>query len=431
MFNLIKRLLNPKIKIMDKLHVLIALHEFYSSFKDVNDVERVKILKAEIDRETAKLVAMPKELLTKSTEEIKKPVDVVKPKTVEVTKPVTETVEKTKEVPPVEEEDEKVYDVLPFYPCQVKADSGKMFDIAKPPKAFTIAEDEETQVKVNKAYPTVDEFDMIMDEAWEMTCRGSSAKDLNVFFKKNLDAYYKSILKSESDYYTKLSNPMVAAVSLIKKAFNQHPKSTNVLITRPDGYQSGNPGVPIILESKSDMVIEAKPEDTKKPDAKVEEKKPELKTVQTGKPAPKTESKPVVDEEVQETGKAETEEATEAAAIAAQLAEEEAEANAAKGKEDKDNPPAVNHFDKFNDFENSILEKYVEGEKLAVAAKTDDEKKIIRANKRDESRSLIQSWFEDSSWVENSADGKWNVKLISYHNNLLKEIQSNKAKWPK
>jgi len=431
MFNFIKRLLNPKIKIMEKLQLMVAMHAFYAPFKGEKDVERIKALKSEIDAETDKLLGIKTTaapVAQKTTESVTK----------EVVKAAAEATEKAKTAatvatakateeksaaPVVEnetEENDKVYDILPFYPCQIKTSNGKFFDVAKPPKAFTIAEDEETQKLINNAYPTMDEFDMIMDEAWELACKGMSAKDLNVFLKKNLEGWYKDVLKGESDYYTKLSNPICAAVSMIKKAFGQHPKDINVMVTRPDGYQDGKPGVPVILESKSDMTITKPAVEEKKPEPKAE-----MKTVQTGKAAPKAAE--VIDEEAQETTTETEENTTEAETTEAAPAEEATPV--AKG--DGASAPAVNPFDKFNDFENTIAEKFIEGEKLANAAKTEEEKKAIRTNKREESRMLIQSWFEDQPWVESTPDGKWNIKLISYHNDLLKQITANRAKWPK
>jgi hypothetical protein len=269
----------------------------------------------------------------------------------------------------------------------------------------------------------MDEFDMIMDEAWELACKGMSAKDLNVFLKKNLEGWYKDVLKGESDYYTKLSNPICAAVSMMKKAFGQHPKDTFVSVTRPDGYQDGKPGVPVVMTAKTDMTIAPRPEAKEtKPEVK-----PEMKTVQTGKAAPKPAEKAPIDEEAQETAEETAEETTEEAADEIV----DAEVNTPLVKGDGTAPPAVNPYDKFNDFENTIAEKFIEGERLATAAKTEEEKKAIRTNKREESRSLIQAWFEDEAWVESSEEGKWNVKLISYHNDLLKQITANRAKWSK
>ena len=422
MFNFIKRLLNPKIKIMDKLITLVAMHAFYASFKDAKDIERLKALKAEIDANTDNVLKIERH---PELEAIK---DRVNQNTQAKSAPTAPKPTEKSAVPaPIEEKEEndKVYDILPFYPCQIKTENGKFFSIAKPPKAFTIAEDEETQKLINNAYPTMDEFDSVMDEAWDLACKGTSAKDLNVMLKKDLEGWYKDVLKGESDYYTKLSNPICAAVAMIKKAFGQHPKDTFVSVTRPDGYQDGKPGVPVILTAKTDMTITPRPEEKSvKPAA--------LTTVQAGKVAPKPTEKAPVDEEVQEEAP-ETEEDVPEEEVAEETAEEivDAEVNTPLVKGDGHSAPAVNAFDKFNDFENTIAEKFIEGERLATAAKTEEEKKAIRNNKREESRSLIQAWFEDESWVESSEDGKWNVKLISYHNDLLKQITANRAKWPK
>jgi hypothetical protein len=273
---------------------------------------------------------------------------------------------------------------------------------------------------------------MVMDEAWELACKGASAKDLNVMLKKNLAGWYAKELKSEADYYGKLSNPICSAIAMIKKAFGKHPKDVNVLITRPDGYQTGKPGVPVILTAKTDMTVLEKPAETKP----AETAKPELKTVQTAKPAaattpkvvvPKTETPKVnepVDEEAQEANTEEIVDATDAA-------EEAAEENTDVDNGDDAKAPAVNAFAKFNSIENSVAEKFIEGEKLAQTAKSDDEKKTIKNNKREEARSLIQSWFDGKDWVENTEEGNWNPELITYHNNLLREIQKNRANWPK
>jgi hypothetical protein len=444
-----KHLFNPKIKIMDKITFMISLYAFYNSFTTPKDKARAEEIKNAIDAESLKLVPTAIKAEVKAAVETGKKPDVKLSQTVvdakakaaealkeaEVSKLKAEekAAESIAEETPAEkvaeeEKDEKVYDILPFYPCRIKTENGKFFDVPKPPKSFTIAEDEETQVKINNAYPTVEEFDMIMDEAWELACKGMSAKDLNVFLKKNLSGWYSETLKSETDYYSKLSNPICTAVGMIKKAFGQHPKDINVLITRPDGYESGKPGVPSVLTAKTDMTILAKVEE-KKP---VVEAKAELKTVQTAKPAAvasKPAAKEVIDEEAQETASEEVAETEQADAPAEEVVEESVTEDAVA--DDDNTPPAVNVFAKFSAIENSVAEKFIEGEKLAALAKTDDEKKNIKANKREEARSLIQSWFDGKTWVENNEDGKWNFKLIAYHNDLLKQIQSNRANWPK
>jgi hypothetical protein len=460
--NIFNHLFNPKIKIMDKIAILISLHAFYGGFNTPKDKARVEEFKAAIDAESLKLVpsawkepkaaetAKPAEaakegpaakagsLVDKNTpgakaqEDLKAKVaaEAAKAKENAAAAQVAELEAEAAAETTEDEDDEKVYDILPFYPCQIKTENGKMFDVPKPPKGFTICEDEETQTKLNGAYPTVDEFDMVMDEAWDLACKGASAKDLNAMLKKNLEGWYAKELKSEADYYGKLSNPICSAIAMIKKAFGKHPKDVNVLITRPDGYVSGKPGVPIILTPKTDMTVLEKPAEVAKPAVAA---KPEMKTIQEAKPAaakiptvviPKTETpKPnePVDEEAQETNTEETAGNEEVAETAAEEVVGEDDANA----------PAVNAFAKFNSIENSVAEKFIEGEKLAAAAKTDDEKKTIKNNKREESRSLIQSWFDGKDWVENTEDGKWNPKLIAYHNGLLREIQSNRANWPK
>lgn len=430
--NIFNQLFNPKIKIMDKIAILISLHAFYGGFDTPKDKARVIEFKAAIDAEALKLVPTTFKADVKPAEVVKpgKPVVILKAKPVEAAAAAAQVEELAAEEVaaeevPEDEDDEKVYDVYPFYPCQIKTENGKFFDVPKPPKAFTIAENEETQLKVNNAYPTVDEFDMIMDEAWKLACTGTSAKDLNVMLKKNLGGWYAKELKGESDYYSKLSNPICSAVAMIKKAFGKHPKDVNVLITRPDGYQAGKPGVPVIISAKTDMTVLAKAVEEKPAVAE----KPALKTIQNAKPADKAKpaaekAKDPIDEEAQEASAAETvEEVVEEAAAAEEVAEVAATDDA--------NAPAVNIFAKFNSIENSVAEKFIEGEKLATAAKADDEKKTIKNNKREESRSLIQSWFDGKDWVENTEDGKWNPKLIAYHNNLLREIQSNRANWPK
>jgi hypothetical protein len=407
--NIFNHLFNPKIKIMEKLQFYLTMYSFYMSFKTLEETKKANVIKELIDIEFPASLATRWQTVWYATNAKPKPEEkpvIPKEAVIPPAIPKDAVNKATAQAEIVKYDPNKIYDILPFYPCKIKTTDGKIFEVPKPPKAFTVANDEAAQKEVDGKFPTVDEFDMVMDEVWNLACAGVSAKELNVVLKKNLEGWYKE-LKSESDYYTKLSNPICSAVIMIKAAFGKNKKDPGVTVTRPDGYQKG--GEIITLSIETDMTVKETPKPATP--AATKDPKKDLKTVQTGKGAAvKAED---LDEEAQE------------AATDTEAATQTIDAG------DDDNAPKVNSFKNFNDFENSIAEKYIDGEKQATIAKTDNEKKEIRNAKKEESRSLIQSWFDGKNWVENKEDGSWSVKLVAYHNLLLKEIQSNRASWPK
>jgi len=255
----------------------------------------------------------------------------------------------------------------------------------------------------------------VIDEAWDMATAGKPNKEIVVMLRKEIGKYYPE-LKGDSDWYGKLVNPLVASLNLIRTAFGYKATDSTVQVTRP--YEAN-----LILTVEEDLTV-VKPAKTEK----VEPAKPAdpIKTVQTGKVA----ERPGKDEEAQESEEAAAKEATEEPAEEEAKDEETAAPAETVTERDENKPPKVNKFDDFNALETLIFEKYREGATLAAGIKDEAGRKAVQAEKRDESRMLIASAFEDETWTE-KVDGKWNPLLLSYHNDIVAQISANRAKWPK
>ena len=311
---------------------------------------------------------------------------------------------------------EVLSEIVPFYACEVMPKDAKYPKSVKvhAPRGFKAWEDEDAAkaAKLDTVYPSVDVLELVLDEAWTMACKCESSKAILEMCKRELKGFYPE-LKADSDWYSKLVNPIVAMTGFIKKAFGYKSDDKTVVVLRPS--EKG-----LTLQSDTDCFVD-KPKDALAPAAKAEEKK-ELKTTQTSttaKTAPKVDKR--VDEEAQE-----------AAAVAddddspsLELDEEE------EDERDTEVAPDINEFDEFNEFETMVFEKLLEGARLAKDAKDEASKKAIQAENKEEVRNLIASYYEDEPWTIKTDDGKWNPLLINYHNAIISEISKNKEKWAK
>ena len=91
----------------------------------------------------------------------------------------------------------------------------------------------------------------------------------------------------------------------------------------------------------------------------------------------------------------------------------------------------MNAFDDFDEFETLLFDKIVAGARIAAKMKDEASKKAAQAENREEVRNLISANFEGEPWTEKTKDGKWNPKLITYHNAIIEEIKKNQSKWSK
>lgn len=311
---------------------------------------------------------------------------------------------------------EVLTEVVPFYACEVMPKDAKYAKSVKvhAPRGFKAWEDEDAAkaAKLETLYPDMATLELVLDEAWEMACKCESSKAILEMCKKELKGFYPE-LKADSDWYSKLVNPIVAMVGFIKKAFGYKVDDKSVMVTRP--MEKG-----LTLEFNSDCVITKPAAPVTPAPAKTEEKK-ELKTVQTNstaKPAEKAKVDARVDEEEQETESDDD-------SPSLDLGDDDEE------ERDTTVPPAINEFDEFNEFETMVFEKLLEGAKLAKDAKDEASKKAIQAENKEEVRNLIASYYEDEPWTIKTDDGKWNPLLITYYTSIVNEISKNKEKWNK
>lgn len=448
MINFINKLFNKnQIKMENKLNLFLALFAHYS-YAEVKDTERLAKIAAGINKMTDDLI---KDIKVEAPKQDVKPANDPKPANPPATtqnksqqpaqqkqqsnQPVAKTQEeidalkKAKADAAKAEADKKVADekakaekaaadakiaevlteVVPFYACEVKPKDAKYAKSVKvhAPRGFKAWEDEAAAkaAKLDTLYPDMATLELVLDEAWEMACKCESSKSILEMCKAELKGFYPE-LKADSDWYSKLVNPIVAMVGFIKKAFGYKVDDKTVLVTRP--MEKG-----LTLEFTSDCTV-TKPA---APAAKTEEKK-ELKTTQsssTAKPADKR-----VDEEAQEA------EETEDDSPSLDLGDDDDD-------EERDTtvPPAINEFDEFNEFETMVFDKLLEGAKLAKDAKDEASKKAIQAENKEEVRNLIASYYEDEPWTIKTDDGKWNPLLITYYTGIVNEISKNKEKWNK
>lgn len=449
--NIFKFLFINKSKIkMEKLHALIALAMFYSNFKDEARMKiAIEVLNKEAETLGVKVIAPKLEVKQDITPKLEVKQDTAKPENkpdvkhqdykntqakinaekqnkdatdkaaaekqsivARLQKESDDAAAKVKAVADKAEADklsETLIEVYPFEECAVNTGKHDKRINVSAPRKFKVFKTEADQAQANNAYPTEEEFFMVIDEAWGMASAGKSNKEIVAMLRKELGEFYPE-LKADSDYYAKLVNPLVASVGFIKAAFGYKATDATVTVTRPSTKG-------IVLTREFDVMVAGKSNvEEKKP-----ENKPDMKTVQTGKVTEK--AVVIKDEEIQEK---ETEEEVE---------EEEVEETTVEvenpTERDTTKPPVVNKFADFNNLETLVFEKYLEGATLAISIKDENGKKAVLAEKREDCRMLIASNFEDEPWTEKGTDGKWNPRLIDYHNGIVSQITANKANWPK
>jgi len=405
--NFINQFFNKsKIK-MEKLEILFKLHAHYHDTKDEERLELATLAINSIAESFIGKFAAKPAVKSKTDPAVTNipDADTQKKETAKNTKKV-ETVE------PVEEEvNESLIEIAPFYVCQVNNGKHEKKISIGSPRKFKVFTTKEAKGMANNAYPTEKEFDEIFDIAWEMALDGKPNKEIVADLRKKIGNYYPE-LKTDSDWYGKVVNPMVANMNLIRAAFGQKPTDKNVQVSRP---LEAN----LVLTIKEDLFI-VEPVIKKKSD----ETKPvePIKTIQEGKVGNKSGN----DEEQQEKTVEEEEEIVEAEDVETEEGDETADTTEER---DVSKPPKVNKFADFNALETLIFEKYREGAVLAEKIKDENGRKAVLAEKRDDSRMLIASAFEDETWTE-KIDGRWSPALLSYHNDIVSQISSNRKNWP-
>lgn len=418
---------------MEKTNLMLALVASYNHYRDLKDDGKKARIAAHIDKLLDEISPATKE--EKKNEEKPDNLKEEKGKGKHVDKNTPNPKphqqnngENKEEKPKVEEKkevDESIVEVAPFYACYVLAKNAKSPRRVSftAPRTFKAYKTDADAKKGDNKYPTVEELELILDDAWNMACKAESNKKILEFCRTNLEKFYPE-LKGDTDWYSKLVNPLVGSAQMIKKSFGYDVKNANVSVTRPIEKD-------YTLKFDSDLTVtEPKKEEKPKVDDKPkgDEKKKELNTIKNGSGKKKEE---IADEEVQETGKNKP-------VIDGEGNHEEEEENLELNLEDEDddeevvdttNPPDVHKFDEFDEFETLIFTKMLETTKLAADKKLSEaEKKAIQAEGRTEQFNLIASNFEGQDWVKN-VDDTWNPKIIKYRNALLTEIQQNKAKW--
>lgn len=416
--NFLFKLFNKNQIKMKELKSLLELHAHFS-YAENKDTVRLAKIAARIEKLTDELlgeevVVTPKPAEEKVIDQNKSQKPEPQTKEKEVETPTEETVEETNENTEEEEneEDDVLLEIYPLHDCIVKnGNSEKKIRVPKKHHLKAFATEDDANQNQN-AYPDVGSLELVLDDAWDDICKMVSGKEVLKTLRKDLGQYYPE-LKTDSDWYSKIINPMVGMSSFMKKQFGFAVKDDNVLMTRPS-----EPNMVLTLET--DVTVIPKENKGKEKEVTKEEKK-ELVTVQEEKKETVEEER--VDEEIQETQETEAVETEE-------VVETETKETTENVERDTTNPPTVNPFENFNSLESFIFEKYREGSELASKMKDEASKKAIQAEKREEARMLIQSNFEDEPWTENMPDGKWNPKLLNYHNNIIREISANRAKWP-
>lgn len=446
--NTIKRFLIKKFFKMDKkekLALLMLVYAHYGNFKleAKDDIDRNEAVIEEIDHLVDELRKDFNTKLIVSKVEVKPstaPVEQSRDKT-DAKKVEPAKVESTKmEIPK-----EALVLVKPYYDCSVLQKEGvdpkkiKFDDCKLELPAFV--DDKIAKKYTGKdgkpVYLTVEELELVLDDAWDMASEGKSNKEIGEFLQKNIGAFYaKNGLKQDGDYY-KISNPYSKLVKILRRGLGAGYDDTKVSTTRPSYTLFTESDGNITMSADKDCSKSAAVETTKKPEVK-----PEMKNVQTQKtdgkkvePAkiePKKEpvkTEPVkaestkveeipADEEVQETETTDTAEEL-ATAKAAEVGDDEKEETP---EVEDGKAPTVNEFDSFNDIEKLIFEKLKAGNLKASKEKDIAIQKNIKAEAREDAKLLIQSRFDADEWAQKDEKGFWQPEFLNYWNTIVKEI---------
>ena len=423
---------------MSKLTLLLRLYEHYERTENKSKLAEVSM---SIDTEAAVLMDLKPEAAPvaeklkaeeKKVEATPAPEKTTPKPAAPPAKPAEKPAEKTapkpapaaKVEPVAEVVKEGIITIYPFYEMSVEH-HGKRKDINFKDikrEGFEVYESEEVKLAAkDSSLMTADELEMVFDEAWDRICKGESLKNVNIWAKEQIGAFYGKQMKTDSDYYGKLTGPMGKLIAILRRAFGIDGADCTAIVVRP-GWS--------VLEDDGTMGTEAFTIDsavtfTKPAEKKVEEKEPAkaeakgMKTIkeQTAAPAAETvvETEEVMDEEAQETAPETTEEEP--------AAEEVAEEETTEEDRDVTQPPAVNKFDEFNDLEREIYNR-LKIAKKSCEGKSEEEAKTIVREAKEEVKSLIAAYYEDEVWVEKTVEGRWPATLITYFNKITTEIGS-------
>lgn len=431
--NTIKRFLTKIFFKMDKaqkLQLLMLVYAHYGNFKleDSEDILRVQRVIEEID------IIVDEDLLPAKEKPTEKKAEPEKKPTAPAAKPVVAAVPAKTVVESAKTEipKEVLVVVKPYYDCSVLQKEGTepkkiRFEDSKIELPAFIDEKSAKQYagKDGKpVYPTVEELELILDEAWEMASEGKSNKEVVEMLKKNLGGYYAGHgLKQDQDFY-KIVNPYGKLTKIMRRAFSEGYEDYKVSTTRPSYTLFTDSNSDIVMSKENDCSKSAVVAPIEKKEEKKPEIKPELKTVQTQKPAvattpvvkvPDTKAPAVVTPEVKD------EEAQE---------KNEVEETSGTEETDEEKAPEVNEFDSFNDIEKLVFDKLTAGNLKASKEKDPNTQKSIKAEAREDAKLLIQSRFDDEDWAQKDDKGYWKTEFLNYWNAIVKEIgtRANVAK---
>lgn len=376
--------------------------------------------------------------------------EITEENTLEAISEVTETTETTNEVVENAVTEEKpvetpTINVRLLYPCAVKDSKSKKRNLRIDglDKYFPAYANEKDKADNDNKYPTVEELDDILTEAWDMGCTGSSNKEINDYLVEKIGKYYKDLYKKHGDWYP-VSNTLTKAISIIKSALGEHSKDPNVMVTKPYPTEGGTE---LILEATTDVsyIEEPEPKEEKKEEPKQSkkdknnkpDKKPaeetastEMETIQEPQDEQQQEEEIVaetvttVDEITDETVE-ETVETTES-----KQSEESTTAETESDNEDYAVPPPVNSFESFNELEEAIYDT-LNNANLKQKGKSATEQKTIRVQAREEVKLQISAWYEDypaAKWALKAEDGSWSKEFLNYFNGISKICSENYSK---
>lgn len=444
--NTIKRFINQFFSKMDKnqkLQLLMLVYAHYGQFevKPGSQLEaRVDALEEEIDSLVNEVFPLksknlPVPILAKQEPAPAIPANAAKIAVNNVTdlltvatdagagpkKPLVDAGTPAPKTEPVKTDDpikDSLVIVKPFYDCKVLQAFGidpKMIKFEDSKLELPAFVDDASAKQFNGVYPTVEELELILDEAWDMASKGKPNKEICEFLEKNIGRFYtKNGLKQTSDFY-KIANPYSKLTKILRRAFSEGYEDYKVGVSRPSYTLLTEGNGEIVMKKETDCTP-ATPVKTEP--VKTEEKKPEMKTVQEAKksePVKEAESEPTKEEPAVETVEEEADEEAQENATEETVTETAEETVA-------DLPPTVNSFDNFNDIEKLVFDKLKAGNIKALKEKDPNIQKTIKAEAREDAKLLIQSRFDTEDWAQKDEKGFWKPEFLNYWNSIIKEI---------
>jgi len=423
--NTIKRFLIKTFLKMDKLQLLLLVAAHYRSYelKDPKDIERNDAVIDEIDFMVDNL---REDFDVKKLEPVKVEPKKDAPKTEPKKEETKKDAPKKSEIP-----EESLVLVRPYYDCGIVLKKGTEPKTIKYEGKGAVLElpafvDEAIAKQFNNVYPTVDELELVLDEAWDMATIGTPNKDINEMLAKELSSYYaKNGLARDDDYY-KISNVYSKLTRIMRRAFGESYEDLNVSVTRPSYTLFEDSNGKIVMTKEMDCgtvkaVAKEKPtplpekSDTSKKETPKTEEKAEMKTVQTQK------TKETPKEEIPEPE--ETPASEEIPKDEEAQENEEPEENKEEVKsEDPGSAPAVNEFDSFNDIEKLVFDTLKAGNIKASKESDPAVQKTLKNEAREDAKLRIQSCFESEDWAQKDEQGRWSTEFLKYWNAIIKEI---------